>query len=951
MGYHVPNADAVYQYIFRSDSGKKLTDGFGWSILFINDNSDTCREFLTKYGLELCYRTADRIRFVFFSGLESNEIEKINRHGYFSGNTPYLANIIKTATQWMFPKRKYDWERDPWEEYRPDNFYPLSSHEKIKRHIDMECEIHTAMPGSEEALKFAQRLGIGRFVPCFLFFSDINKETIYLLPAASKNPAQLFTHVRRLIDSFYEFNNLVLTRWHKIEDEIETTSRALESSLYKVDNWKNEQNETWEALQKISRYSNQLSETGFDINLFEKMGSDRSLPWELRNFIGSCLHKLKLQEKVKTVSKEIKVWMNDLKEEPITKFNSNYFSKFPLDIAIPIESQIADLLQKAKEILKPSSESISIEKKLINWWRFNGGVPISRGQYNKYRVDWASFSKTKYNKSAIGNVAEILRNEYQIISDTALSLPITSSPEFASDEIILKLANHLGILTEDREWNSSFDNFKSFLIKYYEQLKTSLPVEIKEIATKLSLNFSWKDCIPTFEQRQKFGVNNCHRQLPLIDKAVHQLNVERENVNKGIQSKINLEKQQIVEKLDNAINNWLLSVELIEADKQSLASTLNAMFSAFRQKLEDKVFQSLKGLSSIRYPGGKFSPEQTTQLLNLLEEYHTAKEEIVFPFENDPDVLRVGLTTSLPIAAGVGINHKRSAVTEARDKLTKSVSRVEKSMGEWDSTKLEMSLQTPSGRLCVSLKKILGPERWDDLLASLNRDSVEGVIKALSTKQEIIKLFNRLSVQELLALENDLYTGRNRDLTNVAATKDALFESILLAISLQYSEGGLTDAENAMKLVNRLDELKKKIEQDEFDVFLAHNSDDKLSILELGEKLRTKGIYPWIDVEQVQPGRWFQDVLQSAIRKVRTAAIVIGTSGIGKWQAVEMRAFLSRCVESGIPLIPVLLPGVTKIPDELSFLRELNLVQFADQLNDENAIARLVWGITGKKSG
>ena len=81
---------------------------------------------------------------------------------------------------------------------------------------------------------------------------------------------------------------------------------------------------------------------------------------------------------------------------------------------------------------------------------------------------------------------------------------------------------------------------------------------------------------------------------------------------------------------------------------------------------------------------------------------------------------------------------------------------------------------------------------------------------------------------------------------------------------------------------------------------------------------------------------------------MKTAAIVIGKSGLGRWQKVELRAFVSRCIEHDIPLIPVLLPGAVSVPDDLLFLRELNVVRFSDDVGDEVEVARLVWGITGE---
>lgn len=142
-------------------------------------------------------------------------------------------------------------------------------------------------------------------------------------------------------------------------------------------------------------------------------------------------------------------------------------------------------------------------------------------------------------------------------------------------------------------------------------------------------------------------------------------------------------------------------------------------------------------------------------------------------------------------------------------------------------------------------------------------------------------------------------------------------------------------------------ESKKKIQ--EFDVFLAHKSVDKSLIVKLANALRERGINPWLDKEQIPPGRWFQDVIQAAIPTVKAAAICIGTSGLGQWQHVELRSFISECVERRIPVIPVLLPGVRAIPNELRFLREFNWVEFTKTVNESDALDNLAWGITGRR--
>jgi WD40 repeat protein/3',5'-cyclic AMP phosphodiesterase CpdA len=134
----------------------------------------------------------------------------------------------------------------------------------------------------------------------------------------------------------------------------------------------------------------------------------------------------------------------------------------------------------------------------------------------------------------------------------------------------------------------------------------------------------------------------------------------------------------------------------------------------------------------------------------------------------------------------------------------------------------------------------------------------------------------------------------------------------------------------------------------DFDVFLAHNSADKPAVETIGEKLHRRGLKPWLDKEQIPPGRWFQELIQQDIGRVRTAAIFIGPRGLGRWQKLELLASVSRCVEQGIPVIPVLLPGVADIPEELVFLRELNCVRF-QSLDDAEALDKLVWGISGKR--
>ncbi len=137
--------------------------------------------------------------------------------------------------------------------------------------------------------------------------------------------------------------------------------------------------------------------------------------------------------------------------------------------------------------------------------------------------------------------------------------------------------------------------------------------------------------------------------------------------------------------------------------------------------------------------------------------------------------------------------------------------------------------------------------------------------------------------------------------------------------------------------------------QPQFDVFLAHNSQDKPQVRAIANELKRCGLKPWLDEEQIPPGRPFQDLIQKAIQSVKSAAIFIGPQGLGKWQIMELRSLIGKLVEADIPVIPVLLPGVDGIPDDLDFLKQLNWVSFTNGIDDTQALNNLKWGITQEK--
>jgi nucleotide-binding universal stress UspA family protein len=134
-----------------------------------------------------------------------------------------------------------------------------------------------------------------------------------------------------------------------------------------------------------------------------------------------------------------------------------------------------------------------------------------------------------------------------------------------------------------------------------------------------------------------------------------------------------------------------------------------------------------------------------------------------------------------------------------------------------------------------------------------------------------------------------------------------------------------------------------------FDVFLSHNSSDKAAVREIGTRLKARGLRVWLDEWELVPGRPWQEAMEQVITSVKAAAVLVGRDGIGPWEQREMRACLTELVERGLPVIPVLLPGVPGQPELPLLLRDLTWVDLRSGLT-EQGLDRLVWGIRGSRS-
>ena len=111
-------------------------------------------------------------------------------------------------------------------------------------------------------------------------------------------------------------------------------------------------------------------------------------------------------------------------------------------------------------------------------------------------------------------------------------------------------------------------------------------------------------------------------------------------------------------------------------------------------------------------------------------------------------------------------------------------------------------------------------------------------------------------------------------------------------------------------------------------------------------QLRQRGILPWLDENELLPGRTWQEELERQISHIRAAAVFVGPSGIGPWQRTCERSSMSS--RTRLPRHPGDPPrgGKTRpagLPKGMTWvdLRARAVAGFD----------RLVWGITGRKPG
>jgi hypothetical protein len=141
--------------------------------------------------------------------------------------------------------------------------------------------------------------------------------------------------------------------------------------------------------------------------------------------------------------------------------------------------------------------------------------------------------------------------------------------------------------------------------------------------------------------------------------------------------------------------------------------------------------------------------------------------------------------------------------------------------------------------------------------------------------------------------------------------------------------------------------LKGKLETGDYDVFICHSSRDKQYVITIAEKLKERGILPWLDIWEIRPGTRWQRELQKNLKSIKSVAVFVGPQGAGPWQELEVESILQQFARRKCPIIPVVLEGRQGRPRLPAFLDLWHMVDMRQR--DPDPFEQLIWGITGEK--
>lgn len=843
MGYRAPSAEEVYRYVFRLDRySRSLTDGFSLSVIFVNDDSPVCQDLISNYFVDLCHRTADRIRIIFFSELPEAYFEDIARRMHSADRLrengllnqvieemprsyrsdryhirEEMLNDLFEALPWrnyneidfllsrisqMFGPRYADalyrlvrqhqssldrnrnieadiyqlivqmkekirpdpFQRmydDDWRDLTPDFMVPIDAPERT-RELSFEVKNNTAMPGVGESMRFAARLGIGQYVPCFVFFTDVGELTIDVFPIGDLSAHEAYSQIRYWIDNFYQENQVSLNGWNQIERDIISFINSINQPLTYIKNWIDEHEELWTELRLVAKIIVKLRKLEQRTADYESLIDNLSTSsFRGNQILSNCLARLKSlsakKEKHRIEQENLEVAINRLKA---TSIFTPMYDEFFLEISQSLTPHMAIILQERARLITQYKSKVNFtpEDELFQWWE------------NIHRVipSYSKFKKAhKKRPKLLSQNNESIKPKYIDFIASIFNLSFSDTQEISLEKV-RQLCD---------EWDLDFYKYSLQLTEFFTQLHVGIPewIDVTDLKISVLIPFHSRDNISLSTVMAKIGDEHpIHRMI--WDEIATQQEEKKEKLVSEFESLVFQCRDQVLTELEKLRKEPLnVSAEQIEA----YTACLRDMYD-LRNTVEKELVDLANSGSNLAKSQRLVESKDIEPFLKLLKEYKDTINEFIYPYKKDRRVQQVNL------------NQPFSQIFELelrRDQLNIPKTR---------SRELEQELEETISNSNYGVKMFQDIQKISETVIPKARLASEIMkIKQVVNPLEIEKILYELNDQELRVISNKI-----AKLDSLVNTKDEVIDIILAIVGLLPARELATHRQYANRPIN-----------------------------------------------------------------------------------------------------------------------------------------------------
>ncbi|WP_353933034.1 hypothetical protein WJM97_10820 [Okeanomitos corallinicola TIOX110] len=732
---------------------RTLTDRFGFSLVFVNDGSPVCMEFIQRYFVDLCHRTADRIRFIFFSDIDKEEFENDVRRklarGDMRGNITSLQ-IILGMLPWG--RRRYHYweddypERGIWDELRPRGFRPVHSPERTFNDLNRKIGEYSAVPGVYEAHRFAQRLGIGRHVPCIVAFNDIGSLSVDVMPIGKMSSDEIYYHVREWVDSFYEENQRIFHYLSEVERNIEQLQKKSRIPLRKINEWQYRCKDSWKELMIIANAIFEVSSIKKNdrvdfVNLIEKYRKDYKFPSEV----------------IREFEKKYNNWFNLKILDTLLYVEETLVDTVSFEVLHKTLSQIVKennfYQEYCPEIIKQKNiiheRYLIIEKvegrvsEYLYWWKKRKIERPSSKEFKKARRQWLHLIDQSFKETGF-------RTELKYVFDFVRQLPLSVKPSKAAELAWIEYSHYCKVDPDNQEWLIVKDDFMSIIINYVNIIQRGCP----EWLIKNNVNLTIYDAIPLNNEPGSDGnIDNLPKEHPLLIVLLK----NPESIKKGNQIITEQSHIQCLHALRESIKRYTLNND----EFHQMRSEFINILQKYRNQLEAKVNEIQKEVLSLGLLKKQITFEEVQKLRIEMDKYQAIVNQFVYTHKADPEVINVPISQPLVEACGFNSqdlaehNRKSKDINSLKQEVDSTPKEEQENLEKWQQFTETVKRYSPQYALSYALRETIPQAKLEKAFNLSEQDTAK---QSIFTKDVITIIQEAFKNPETINLEENIGT-------------------------------------------------------------------------------------------------------------------------------------------------------------------------------------------------